>query len=486
MDARPARGLDDLPVPGLEPAVAYVLPYRVGEEEDVLLHDPDPSAERGQSYVPDVDSVDQDGSGRRLVESGNEPAEGGLSAARGSDDRQRLSRPDPEIHAPEDADAGVVGERNVPELDVAAYVHEIHGLRSVAGLRFDPHELDEALETRHAGRVLLEKGDQLPDGNEECVHIEGEGHEVAVVHRPGHDERAARGDHEHVEHAGREIHAPVEASHGPEEPAPGFAIPPRAVLELADLEVLVGEGLGHPDARDAALQIRVDERRLFLDLHRRLREDAALACGEHNDDGYDDGEHQGEFQADEGHGDEGTRQGDEGDEQIFRPVVRQFHDLEQVAHHPGHEVPGSRPVVEAERELLEMGEQVAADVRFHAYAQEMAPVGHDVLEEGADAESQKAERHDGDEGAEGPGGNQVLERVPGDEGEGEVDERYAEGAGDVEGEQPQVGPVVAQEQRELAAVGENGGFHGDTSAMRSAPMCGGVRRFLLFRDGVSR
>ena len=50
----------DLGLGGVEPAIGDVLAHRAGEQEDVLLHDADLAAQRGERHVADVDAVDGD------------------------------------------------------------------------------------------------------------------------------------------------------------------------------------------------------------------------------------------------------------------------------------------------------------------------------------------------------------------------------------------------------------------------------------------
>ncbi len=61
VEARAARGLDDLALDRVQPAIGDVLADRAAEQEHVLLHDTDLAAQRGQRHVADVDAVDGDG-----------------------------------------------------------------------------------------------------------------------------------------------------------------------------------------------------------------------------------------------------------------------------------------------------------------------------------------------------------------------------------------------------------------------------------------
>ena len=57
---RAPRCLQDLVFGRVQPAVGDVLPDRAGEQEDILLHDADLAAQRGQRHIADIDAVDRD------------------------------------------------------------------------------------------------------------------------------------------------------------------------------------------------------------------------------------------------------------------------------------------------------------------------------------------------------------------------------------------------------------------------------------------
>ncbi len=77
---------------------------------------------------------------------------------------------------------------------------------------------------------------------------------------------------------------------------------------------------------------------------------------------------------------EGAHQGDGGDEQVLGAVVGQLGDLKEVAGDPAHQLAGAVLVVEGEGQVLHVAEQVPADIRLHPHAQQVAPVGDDVVE----------------------------------------------------------------------------------------------------------
>ena len=117
--------------------------------------------------------------------------------------------------------------------------------------------------------------------------------------------------------------------------------------------------------------------------------------------------------------------GHQGDEQILRPVVGQLRQFKQVAGQAAHQLAGAVAVVEVEAQLLNVAVQIAADIRLHADAEGVAPVGHHEVQRRAQHIGGHHHRHDD----------------AGDE----------ERAGQVQGEEPPVGFEVGEEYPQGAA-----------------------------------
>src|SRR6185503_20358217 len=64
----PARGVQDLRVGGVPPAVGDIVPRRSVEQEDVLLNEGQQIAIAAQAEVANVDAVDEDPPPGRIVE----------------------------------------------------------------------------------------------------------------------------------------------------------------------------------------------------------------------------------------------------------------------------------------------------------------------------------------------------------------------------------------------------------------------------------
>ena len=150
-----------------------------------------------------------------------------------------------------------------------------------------------------------------------------------------------------------------------------------------------------------------------------------------------------------------------GDEQVLRPVMGQLSDVEELCRHPAHEVAGAVFVVEAKGQGLQVGKQVPADVRLHQHAEGMPPEANHILQ----ARPQQIGRHQQDShGEEGPVAAvryQLIQAHPADIGKGQINQRYGQGAGHVQQEQPQVGPEVAEKYAKKALLVKIAGGHGE-------------------------
>lgn len=101
----------------------------------------------------------------------------------------------------------------------------------------------------------------------------------------------------------------------------------------------------------------------------------------HKDDDHGHGDHQYERQLflNAPEDEERAGQRHNGDEQVFRTVVRQLGDIKQICRHAGHQQARAVFVVEAETEFLHVRENSRAHVRFDVYAGQVPQIGDDPL-----------------------------------------------------------------------------------------------------------
>ena len=99
---------------------------------------------------------------------------------------------------------------------------------------------------------------------------------------------------------------------------------------------------------------------------------------------------------DDEHQDERADEGHHRDEEVLRTVVGDLADLLQILRHPRDEVPGLLVVVEAERELLQVVEALAAHLGLDIDPEHVAPVVDDHHQTGVQ-QVDPQQRRGGDE-----------------------------------------------------------------------------------------
>ena len=115
------------------------------------------------------------------------------------------------------------------------------------------------------------------------------------------------------------------------------------------------EGLRDPHARDALLEVGVDDGDA---LAREVVEPGGLAPEDHrgNRQGHHDGERaQAELEVDDDEGDPHADEGDEGDQRGKQPVLDQRFELVDVGGHPGHDPARHLALVVVQRQTLHVG-----------------------------------------------------------------------------------------------------------------------------------
>ena len=98
-------------------AVGDVVGHRVVEQQDLLRHQAEPQTQIAEPHVADVDAVDRDPAGDRIVEPRQQLHERGLAAAVGADDGHRFAGPHFELNVAQHRLVRVVVEVDVLERD---------------------------------------------------------------------------------------------------------------------------------------------------------------------------------------------------------------------------------------------------------------------------------------------------------------------------------------------------------------------------------
>ena len=242
------RRLHDLLVGGVGPAVADVLPDGAGKHEHILLDDTDVPAQAALGHIPHVHPVHLYAAGTHVVKPGQQLAEGGLAAAGGTYHRQALAGFNVQVDILQHRHAVAVIKAHMLVVHPAFHAAQLHGAGPVLDGGLGAHQLQEAGEAGAAVHILLGKLGQPPDGGDKGGHIQGEGHQVDIVHLLLHDQQAAHGDHQHLGNAAGEVHAALEQAHGLVILHLGGLEQGVGVVKLIQLLLLIGEGLGGADA----------------------------------------------------------------------------------------------------------------------------------------------------------------------------------------------------------------------------------------------
>ena len=315
--------------------------------------------------MADVLPVNADAALRHIVKPGDQLAQGGLATAGGADHRQRLPCPDVEIHIVKHGQIPLIGKADVIHVHLSLHVPQLCRVRRVLHLRLRPHQLQKAAEAGCAVGQQLRKVGQPPHRVHEGGDIQAEGDEIHRVHLPPHDEESAHGDDCGREDAQEELHHCVEAAHGLVELPLGGLVDIIGIVELFQLLLLVGKGLGRADAGNAGLNARVDDGGFLLHLLGRLAHGAA-AHPHHREKHRQNGrDHQGQPPLNGKHDGQCADDRHPGDENILRAMVSQLGDLKQLAGQSAHQRTGAVAVIIAKIQLLHMLKEIPADVRLH-------------------------------------------------------------------------------------------------------------------------
>ena len=350
--------------------------------------------------------------------------DGGLPTAGGADQREGFARCNGEVDVVQDGNTALIGKGHVVEADLSSDIRENTGIRGVLNLRFCPHQLDKAVEAGTALSIDFHELDQLADRGDKGGDIEREGQKVDKVKLPAHDQQAAGSDHRHLHDADRGFDSGVEKAHGTIIPDlagfEGFV----GEVEFGILRLLSGEGLRGADAGDAALNGGVDLSRPDLDVLVGLLHPEPLTDREGDTEGQQNDEYQSQLDVDGQKNDQGTEKRHTAGQDIFRTVMRELHNLEQVAGNTGHQDTGPVAVKEREGQRLHVYKHIAPHIRLHQRSHAVTDNGDQILEPGPQQVGGKKKRHHGEERGKLLLGQQRVHGVPGHIGEGQIYQRH--------------------------------------------------------------
>ena len=192
---RRGRGVD-LVVGRAGPAERDVVAHGAREEEALLGHDSELSAERRHRDVPQVVPVDRDAPARRVVEPREQLHDGRLARAGVPDERDCRPRRHRERDAVEHlGPAGRIREAHVLERHVAADRRQVAGVGRIGERRLGVEHREDVVERRRRRQERLVELRELLHRVEEVGQEPDEDEEAARRQVPVEDERAAVAEH---------------------------------------------------------------------------------------------------------------------------------------------------------------------------------------------------------------------------------------------------------------------------------------------------
>lgn len=129
-----------------------------GEQEDVLLHNPDLLAQRIQLHVTDVYSVDGDAAAGDVIEAGQQAADCGFARAGRADKSNRIPGVDLQADLLQYRTIVVIAEADVSEDNISAQRTDFHRTRLIGDIRLCINHLKITLEPGNTFRIALDNG----------------------------------------------------------------------------------------------------------------------------------------------------------------------------------------------------------------------------------------------------------------------------------------------------------------------------------------
>ena len=201
--------------------------------------------------------------------------------------------------------------------------------------------------------------------------VEQEGHQGAQAHAsPKHEEASGHDDHQEGD-VPHQVHPAEERAEGPQHRAPGAVVLLVQPVEGGPLVPLPGEGLHDPDPGDDVLDLGVDARHGVVEALEAPADPSAQQARVGHHQRHRDQADQGQLPVQAEQHRVRTRQHGRRQEQVLGGVVHRVGDPAHVVGHAGHQLPGLAVVEEAERELLDVVEQVPAHVSLHLHGHQV-------------------------------------------------------------------------------------------------------------------
>ncbi len=275
--------------------------------------------------------------------------------------------------------------------------------------RLQPHQLGDPADRDPGLLPRVEDLGELLDRREEHVDVEDEGDQRAAGQVPVDDQPGPHAEDDRVRHGGEELHEREVRRHQPLGRHPGVQVVAAQPVEVPHRRTLVDERLRLPDAREALLEVGVDDRDpLAGDVVEpgRTAPEQPGCGGQRHHDGQGA---QAELEVEDQQGDTDADERHERDQRQQQAVLDQRLELVDVGRHPGHDPAGHLALVVVQREPLHLGPdpdpQREHDPLGRAAGHErLADLVHQVGQGHREVDGGRAEQH-----RPRPGGDAVVD-----------------------------------------------------------------------------
>ena len=256
---------------------------------------------------------------------------------------------------------------------------QVHGSRLIEDINIRVHDLQKALNPRHAPLELLGKFNNPAHRGNKGGHIHHIGHQIAGPDgSPNHEKPAC--------HDGHQIHQTVKKPGGTLKKSHvtvtalfdliKFSI---VLLKLFVLHIFVGKGLHHLLPQQTVLDPSVQFSHLLPLLAEQRPQPEVDPAAHHHHHRNDAKDKQRQRYIDGTQNDKGGCPLDPGDKEFLRAVMGKLRHIKQIVGDAPHDLPHLSVVIIGVGQLLQMPVGVPAHIRLYIHPHHMTGIGHIIV-----------------------------------------------------------------------------------------------------------
>ncbi|MNC07976.1 hypothetical protein D3C75_555460 [compost metagenome] len=184
-----------------------------GEQENILLHDPDLFAQRFQLHVTDIDTVNRDGPGCDIIEARKQAADCCFACAGRPNKGNGFASLYVKAYILQNRTILFVSKRYILECNITAQSVDLHGIRFVTDVRFRVNDLQITSETGNSFRITFDHCIDFLDRAEEDIRQQDKRHKFTDLQLAIDEEPCAADHHQDSNEAGHHIADGQASSH---------------------------------------------------------------------------------------------------------------------------------------------------------------------------------------------------------------------------------------------------------------------------------